>query len=245
MLLMPMEETIADIWVYLAQTPLLWLTLTVLVYQAASLVYERSGSLPLLNPVLIAVIVLVLVLAITGTPYQIYFDGAQFVHFLLGPATVALAIPLYLYSKQLRAVFIPLLGGLLAGASVSVLSVVWLGELFGLSATPLRSLLPRSVTTPIAMGIAEQTGGLPSLTAVFVILTGILGAVIGKSLLDVARIDEPSIRGVALGVAAHGIGTARAFQLNAEAGAFAGLAMGLNGAVSAVLVPLLVRLLGL
>jgi putative effector of murein hydrolase len=137
---------------------------------------------------------------------------------------------------------VPLLLALLAGAAASVLSVIWIGQLFGLSTTPLLSLLPKSVTTPIAMGISEQVGGLPSLTAVLVICTGIVGAVIGSDLLNLLRIRDQSVRGFAMGLSAHGIGTARAFQLSAEAGAFSGLAMGLNGATSAVLIPVLVSI---
>jgi predicted murein hydrolase (TIGR00659 family) len=237
-----MNETISDIWVYLARTPLLWLAATLLVYQGAQWLAARAGGNAWLNPVLLSVVALVGILFFTGTPYQVYFDGAQFVHFLLGPATVALAIPLYRYSRKLRSMLLPLLLALLSGAASSVLSVIWIGQLLGLSTTPLRSLLPKSVTTPIAMGISEQVGGLPSLTAVLVICTGIVGAVIGSDLLNLLRIRDQSVCGFAMGLSAHGIGTARAFQLSAEAGAFSGLAMGLNGATSAVLIPLLVSI---
>lgn len=233
------------IWVYLAQTPLLWLTVTLALYQIAFWIYQRARYAPFCNPVLIAVTLLVLLLRATGTDYQTYFDGAQFVHFLLGPATVALAIPLYLYAEKLRQMLIPLLIALLVGATVGVVSAAWIGELLHLPQTMLYSMLPKSVTTPIAMGISEQIGGLPSLTAVLVILTGIVGAVIAQPLLDALRIRDPSVRGFAIGLSSHGIGTARAFQMSEETGAFSGLAMGLNGAVTAVLVPLLVWLLGL
>ncbi|HEX9370716.1 MAG TPA: LrgB family protein [Roseiflexaceae bacterium] len=239
-----MDQTVSGIWVYLASTPLLWLTVTVAAFEGASRVARRVPGLPLLNPVLLTVIALVLVLLATDTPYAIYFAGAQFVHFLLGPATVALALPLYRAAPTLRRQLVPLLGGLLAGTATSVLSVVALGRLLGLDSLPLRSLTPKSVTTPIAMGIAEQIGGLPSLTAVFVILTGILGATFARELLDLARVRVPSVRGFAMGMAAHGIGTARALQLHAESGAFAGLAIGLHGALASLLIPLLARLLG-
>ncbi len=239
-----MDQTVSGIWVYLASTPLLWLTVTVAAFEGASRVARRVPGLPLLNPVLLTVIARVLVLLATDTPYAIYFAGAQFVHFLLGPATVALALPLYRAAPTLRRQLVPLLGGLLAGTATSVLSVVALGRLLGLDSLPLRSLTPKSVTTPIAMGIAEQIGGLPSLTAVFVILTGILGATFARELLDLARVRVPSVRGFAMGMAAHGIGTARALQLHAESGAFAGLAIGLHGALASLLIPLLARLLG-
>ncbi|MBI4207185.1 MAG: LrgB family protein [Betaproteobacteria bacterium] len=230
---------IADIWVYLAATPLLGLTITLLAYQAAYWIYARARFNPLLNPVALAIVVLVTALALTGTPYQTYFDGAQFVHFLLGPATVALAVPLYAQLDKLRALAMPLAGALLAGSLTAILSVLAFGWLLGASETTLLSLAPKSVTTPIAMGIAEKIGGIPSLTAVLVILTGISGAVMAKGVLDALHIKDHGVRGFAVGIAAHGIGTARAFQVSEQAGAFAGLGMGLNGLATAVLAPLL------
>lgn len=238
-------ETLTRIWVYLAQTPLLWLTVTVAVYWLADRLFQRAGRFPLLNPVLVSVAVLVAVLGATQTPYRDYFDGAQFVHFLLGPATVALAIPLRDQAHHLRRHWQPITLALLVGASTAVASTLALGWLLGLSPETLLSLLPKSVTTPIAMGISEQVGGLPSLTAVLVILTGITGAVIGIPLLILLGLrDQPVAKGFAVGVAAHGIGTARAFQHSDQAGAFAGLAMGLNGALTALLVPLIAWLAG-
>jgi predicted murein hydrolase (TIGR00659 family) len=236
-----MSDNITTIWVYLAETPLLWLAATLAIYQGAAWLYRRAGSNPLLNPVLLTIIVLVLVLLSTDTPYATYFDGAQFVHFLLGPATVALAVPLYLYAAKLRAMLVPLGIALVVGAVSGVLGTALLGQMLGLGEATIRSLIPRSVTTPIAMGIAEQIGGLPSLTAVLVILTGMIGAVTAQPLLGLLRIHDDSVRGFAIGIAAHGIGTARAFQFSAEAGAFAGLAMGLNGAMTTLLVPIMLQ----
>jgi predicted murein hydrolase (TIGR00659 family) len=240
-----METTLTNIWVYLAETPLLWLAVTLLVYQLAQVLYLRARSFPLLNPVLIAVLVIVALLIVTDTPYQTYFDGAQFVHFLLGPATVALAIPLYGSIGRLKQMLLPLTGALLVGSVTGIVSAVLIGRALGASTATLVSLAPKSVTTPIAMGVAEQVGGLPSLTAVFVILTGILGGMLGKEILDLARIRDDSIRGFAMGLASHGIGTSRALQISEEAGGFSGLAMGLNGALTALLVPLIIHLLGL
>lgn len=239
------QHSVAEIWVYLAQTPLLWLTATLAVYCLADTLYQRIGQMPLANPVLASVILLVLVLSVTGTPYERYFDGAQFIHFLLGPATVALALPLWHYADRLRRLLLPLAGALLIGSLTAVVSAITIGRAMGLSAETVRSLAPKSVTTPIAMGISEQIGGLPSLTAVLVILTGILGAVIARDLFDRLRITDQAARGLAIGVASHGIGTARALQLNSEAGAFAGLAMGLNGVLTALLTPLVAGWLGL
>jgi len=166
------------------------------------------------------------------------------VHFLLGPATVALAVPLYANFDRLKKNLVPIAGGLVAGSLAAVLSALGIGWALGASRESLLSLAPKSVTTPIAMGIAEKLGGLPSLTAVLVVATGILGAVLARSTLNLLRIEDHAVRGFAVGVAAHGIGTARAFQVSETMGAFAGLAMGLNGLLTAFLFPLLVRLWG-
>lgn len=239
-----MSPRIDALWVYLSTSPLLGLTLTLLAYQGAFWLHRRSGGHPLANPVLIAVIFLVLFLTLTETDYETYFAGAQFVHFLLGPATVALAIPLHAQFGRVRALWRPLLGGLVAGSLTATLSAVFIARLGGASLATQLSLAPKSVTTPIAMGVAEQIGGIPSLTAVLVILTGILGAVAGRYVFDAMHVRDPAVRGFATGVAAHGIGTARAFQVNEQSGAFAALAMGLNGALTAALVPLLAVWLG-
>lgn len=237
-----MTPRIADIWVYLSASPLLGLTITLLAYQGAYWLYRRTNFNPLLNPVLLAIIMLVAALKLTNTPYQTYFDGAQFVHFLLGPATVALAVPLYAQFGKLRALLLPLGGALLAGSLTAIISVLGIGWLLGAGETTLLSLAPKSVTAPIAMGISEKIGGIPSLTAVLVIMTGVSGAMMAKYVLDALRVRDHGVRGFAVGVAAHGIGTARAFQLSEEAGAFAGLGMGLNGLLTAILMPLMLAL---
>jgi predicted murein hydrolase (TIGR00659 family) len=239
-----MSGRLSDIWVYLSASPLLGLTITLLAYQGAFWIYRRVGMNPLANPVALSVAFLVLLLWATGTQYRTYFEGAQFVHFLLGPATVALAVPLYANLAALRKNLLPLGGALLAGSLTAAVSAVGTGWLLGASRATLASMAPKSVTTPIAMGIAEKLGGLPSLTAVLVVSTGILGAVLARGTLNLLGIRDHAVRGFAVGVAAHGIGTARAFQVSETMGAFAGLAMGLNGLVSAFLFPLLAVLWG-
>lgn len=233
-----MTPRLGEIWVYLAASPLLGLTLTLLAYQGAFAIYRRCGGHPLANPVLLAVSVVVGLLWLTDTPYQAYFDGAQFVHFLLGPATVALAIPLHAQLRRLRHMALPLLAALLVGSLTAAVSAVAIGAALGASRATLLSLAPKSVTTPIAMGIAERIGGLPSLTAVLVIATGIIGAIGARYIYRALKIDDPAVRGFAIGIASHGIGTARAFQVSEQAGAFAALAMGLNGLATALLLPL-------
>lgn len=237
-------DRITRVWVYLAETPLLWLALTVGVFWLAQQLYRSARGLALLNPVLVSILVLVALLMLTDTPYHDYFDGAQFIHFLLGPATVALAVPLAAQATELRRAWLPIAAALSAGSLTAIVSAMAIGWAVGLTPETLLSMLPKSVTTPIAMGVADEVGGLPSLTAVLVILTGITGAVIGIPLLRVLGLRDPLAKGFAMGVAAHGIGTARAFEHSERAGAFSGLGMGLNGALTAVLVPLLVWLLG-
>ncbi len=233
---------LAQIWVYLAQKPLTGLTLTLCAYVAGDWLYEKSGRNPLLNPVPIAILLIAGLLWTTGIPYKDYFEGAQFVHFLLGPATVALAVPLYQQLETLKSSGPALLIGILIGSGTAAGCAYGFAYLGGASIQTLLSIAPKSVTAPIAMGISEQLGGLPSLTAVFVILTGITGAVLGPLVLNLTRIRDWRARGLAMGVAAHGLGTSRAFQVNAVAGAFAGLAMGLNGLATAILIPLIFAL---
>jgi predicted murein hydrolase (TIGR00659 family) len=239
-----MSGKFSDIWVYLSASPLLWLTATLLAYQGAFWLYRKANMNPLANPVAIAVAALVALLWFTGTPYRVYFEGAQFVHFLLGTATVALAVPLYANLETLKKNLVPLGGALLAGSVTAAVSAVGIGWALGASRETLLSLAPKSATAPIAMGVAEKIGGLPSLTAVLVVTTGILGAVLARGTLNLLRIEDHAVRGFAVGVAAHGIGTARAFQVSETMGAFAGLAMGLNGLLTAFLFPLLARLWG-
>lgn len=240
-----MTPGLSDIWVYLAASPLLGLTATLLAYQFAYAVYERAKFNPLANPVAIAVALLVIILAATGTPYQTYFDGAKFVHFLLGPATVALAIPLYLQMAKLKRDWFALLAGVLLGSAAAIAVAMGVAWVLGASPATILSIAPKSVTMSIAMGIAEKIGGLPSLTAVLVMLTGILGATIAHWILDRMHVTDDSTCGFALGVTAHGIGTARAFQVSEEMGAFSGLAMGVSGLLTALLLPLVLKLISL
>ena len=236
-----MTPKISEIWVYLAASPLLWLTLTLLAYQAALWVSARVRHHPLANPMPIAVAMLVLVLWASGTPYEHYFDGAKFVHFLLGPATVALAIPLYGQWARLKRMVGPLTIALLIGSATAVLLAVSIAWALGASHATVMSLVPKSVTTPIAMAIAEKIGGLPTLAAVMVLLTGVVGAVLGPVVLRWVKITDPTAQGFAMGLAAHGIGTARAFQTHPTAGAFSALAMGMNALLTATVVPLAVQ----
>jgi predicted murein hydrolase (TIGR00659 family) len=193
------------------------------------------------NPVLIAVVLLAGLLWAAGVPYATYFEGAQFVHFMLGPATVALAAPLYANLGKIKASAIPMIGALVAGSVTAIISALGIAYALGVRGEVLLSLAPKSVTAPVALGVSEAIGGSPTLTAVLVILTGIMGAVMATPLLNLLRIKNWQARGFAVGVASHGIGTARAFQVNETAGAFAGIGMGLNAVLTAIIAPIIVR----
>jgi predicted murein hydrolase (TIGR00659 family) len=233
---------VRDIWVYLTASPLLHLTMTLAAYQFGHVIYRRMNFNPLCNPVLIAVVCLVTVFWVSGTSYDSYFAGAQFVHFLLGPATVALALPLYRHIADVRRSAMAIGVSLIAGSLTAIGSAVLIAWALGATRNTLVSLAPKSVTAPVAMGITEKLGGLPSLTAVLVIVTGILGAMLGPMVMNAIGVRDWKARGMAMGVASHGIGTARALQVNQIAGAFSGLAMGLNAVATALLLPLLWRL---
>jgi predicted murein hydrolase (TIGR00659 family) len=235
-------DELTHFWVYLSASPLLGLTLTLCAYVFAQWVYARCGLSPLANPVAISVAIISLVL-VGGMTYQRYFAGAQFVHFLLGPATVALALPLARQVPRLRRSLFPLACALLAGSVTAIVSAVVVAVLLKASPELVRTIAPKSATSPIAMAVSEHLGGIPALTAVLVICTGVFGSITARSLLNALRVESHAARGLALGVAAHGIGTARAFQVSAEMGAYAGLGMGLNGVLTALLAPWLVPLL--
>jgi predicted murein hydrolase (TIGR00659 family) len=233
---MPMTD-FAEIWVYLSREPLLWLTATLAAYAIGDACFRAANRAPLVNPVLISVVLLATLLWLTGTSYQSYFEGAQFVHFLLGPATVCLAYPLWENLPRVRKALLPVGAALVAGSLTSVVSALAIGYALGVKGEALISLSAKSTTAPVAIGIAEKIGGSPTLTAVLVIMTGIMGAAMATPLLNALGLKDWRARGFALGVAAHGLGTARAMQVNPTAGAFAGLGMGLNAVMTALIAP--------
>jgi predicted murein hydrolase (TIGR00659 family) len=236
-------QDFVQLWVYLSATPLFGLTATLSVYLLAQAVYQRLDHAAWANPVLWTVLALTALLAATGTPYPTYFSGAQFIHFLLGPAVVALGWPLWQRRAQLRQRGPALLAAALAGGAAAAGSAVAIGWALGLPGEVLRSLAPKSVTAPVAMGIAEQLGGIPALAAALAVITGLVGAISGKFLFDRLGISGMEVRGFALGTASHGIGAARAMQEHPDAGAYAGLALGLQVVLASLLMPLLAPLI--
>lgn len=239
---------ISEIWVYLSGDPLFALVLTLATYQFGYLLYVKSNRNPLLNPAAISILLITIVISQFSvnesyqTAYQQYFEGAQFVHFLLGTATVALAVPIYRGFAQMKGKMFAILIGLMCGSIASIGSAVLIAQMMGAGENIVCSMYTKSVTAPIAMGIAERIQVSPTLTAVFTVITGILGAIIAPYVLDAFKIRPWWIRGTAIGVGAHGLGITRAFSVNEQAGIFASMAMGLNGVLSAIFLPYIYQL---
>lgn len=218
--------------------PVFGVGLTLVAYVLAQRLYERF-RLILLNPVAVSILVLIALLKIGQIPYRSYAAGGDLILFLLGPAVVALGLPLYERRAEILRRKLPILVGVLAGAVASILSASGLAWLLGGSHEVVRSLAPKSVTTPIAIGIAEKIGGIAPLTAALVVLTGCLGAVCGPEFCRLIGVRSSVACGLAVGTASHGIGTARMLEIDPLAGAVSGLAIGLNGLVTAFILPLL------
>jgi putative effector of murein hydrolase len=232
-----------QLWVYLSATPLFGLSATLAVYLLAHAFYTGQGQAPWANPVLWTVVILAALLTLTDVPYPTYFSGAQFIHFLLGPAVVALGWPLWQRREELKKRWGRLLLASVTGGLAASLSAIGLGWALGLPGEVLLSLAPKLVTAPVAMGVAEKTGGIPALAAVFSVMTGLSGALAGKYLFEWLRIPGAGegwrVRGFALGASSHGIGAARAMQVHPDAGAYAGLGLGLQAVLVALWMPLL------
>jgi predicted murein hydrolase (TIGR00659 family) len=235
-------DSIVEIWVYLSGSPLIALFITLVAYQIGLWAYQKAKQNPLVNPVAIAVILVASFIELIDMPYETYFQGAQFIHFLLGSATVALAIPIYRGIDSLKNRVIPLLVALLLGGAISIATGVGISTLLGADKNIIGAFYSKSVTAPIAMGIAERIGTSPTLTAIFAVCTGILGAILAPYVLNLLRIKPWWQRGFPTGVASHGIGASRAFSINVEAGAYASLAMGLHGIAGSIAIPLIYKL---
>ncbi|MEO8523305.1 MAG: LrgB family protein [Caldimonas sp.] len=230
-----------QLWVYLSTAPLFGLTATLVTYVAAAAIYDRVDRAPWANPVLWSVIVLGGLLLATRTPYPTYFAGAQFVHVLLGPAVVALAWPLWQRRAEVRKRAVALMLAALIGGATAGGSGVLLAWLLHMPSEVVLSLASKSVTAPVAMGIAERVGGVPALAAVFAVLTGLVGALSARYVFNLMRIQSWAVRGFALGTTSHGIGVARALQVHDDAGAYAGIALGLQVLLASLLIPVLFR----
>ena len=230
-------------WTWMVGSPLFGVTLTLVAYQLARLLWERTGRHALLNPVLLAIVLAGGTLLLLGVDYGTYMEGGQYIAFLLGPATVALALPLHLESRLVRRAALPVVVGIVAGCVTSIVVAFTVTEWLSGDSELALSMAPKSATTPVSIALAESLGGIASLTAVFTILAGILGAVAGPAVLSLFRVRDLRARGLAVGAASHGIGTSRALEESSVEGAFSGLAMGLNALATATALPLLLLLL--
>ncbi|WP_067732290.1 LrgB family protein [Novosphingobium naphthalenivorans] len=223
----------------LLSTPLFWLTVTLGVFEAFDTISKRANRHPLCHPVLWSTPVLIGLLLWTGTPYAAYREATFPISFLLGPAVVGLGVPIWAERARIRRLVIPIMLSLTAGALTSIVSAVGILALFGGPRDLLASIAPRATTTPVAMAIASQLGGIPSLAAVIVLFAGVFGAMCATPLLNLLGVRDYRARGFAVGVSAHGIGSARAFQVDQSAGALASMGMALNAVMTAALLSLL------
>jgi len=228
---------ISEIWVYLSGNPLFALVLTLAAYQFAYIQYVKSNRHPIVNPVGVTVLIVAVGITLIDMPYKQYFEGAQFIHFLLGTATVALAVPIYRGCNDLKGKLFPITLALIIGSIVSVSSAVLIASALGAGDNIVGSMLAKSVTAPIAMGIAERIHVSPTLTAVFAVATGMIGSILAPYIMNALKIKPWWMRGTAIGVGAHGLGITRAFSINDEAGMYASMAMGMNGVLSAIALP--------
>jgi predicted murein hydrolase (TIGR00659 family) len=233
-------DAVEGLRAYLAASPLAWLFATVAVYLFSMWAYDKSGRRPIFHPILVAVVVLGGVLWAADIEYAVYFEGAQFIHFLLGPVTVLLAVPLLKSLHLIRRAAGPILIALVTGSLIASLPAVLLAYWLGADDGVMRSLVAKSVTTPIALGITESLGGFTPIAAVVVVFTGVLGGIIGGWVFKIGRVRDSRAMGLALGLTSHGIGVGRALQIDTTAGAFASLAMGLNGLITALWAPMLI-----
>lgn len=233
-------DTVLGLRAYLAASPLAWLFATVAAYLVARGLHRLSGYSPFVNPIVIAILILGTVLWATGVEYPAYFAGAQFLHFLLGPVTVLLAVPLYKSLDVMRRASLPIAVALPLGSLLAALPAVAIAAWLGASDGVMLALAGKSVTTPIALGVTEALGGLTAISAVVVVFTGVIGGMMGTALFRLVGVRHPAAQGFALGLAAHGIGIGRAVQINTTAAAFASVGMGLNGLITALWAPMLV-----
>lgn len=233
------------IWVYLQTQPLLWLTATLCVWELSRALDQRAGHKALSNPTVLAIVIIGALLLLTRTSYQAYFSGAEYIQFLLGPATVALAVPMYANWPVIKQNFLAISVSLTAGSMVAAGSAMLIMKALGAPRMVIISLGPKSVTTPIAMGIAQNLGGNPSLTAVLVMITAMFGILVYPFVFRLGRITDWRARGLAAGVAMHGLGTARMLTLDQTAGAFGGLAIGLNGLITSLFLPVMIAIFGI
>lgn len=223
--------------------PIILLAITFGIYYVARQIQKRTGWV-VLNPILITIVALIALLQLTGISYETYEQGGQYIDFWLKPAIVALGVPLYQNLGQIRRQLLPILMSQLVGCLVGLVSVTLIASALGASHEVIVSLAPKSVTTPIAMEVCKTSGGIPSLTAAIVVIVGLFGAVFGFKILEVWHVHNPFSQGISMGTAAHAVGTSRAMEKGEIYGAYSSLGLILNGVLTALLTPFVLKLLG-
>lgn len=230
------------LYAYVTSTPLVWIIVTISAYKIGVLVYQKSGKNAFLQPIVIAYLIMLPILLVADIPYQQYFESVSVIHFILGPATVALALPLYNNLKLIRSYFVPIVATLVLGATFTILSALGILWLFDASTSTMLSMTTKSVTAPITIITAQDIGAIPSLAMGFVVMTGLLGGLLGNVVFKLLGIQHDAAKGFALGLISHAIGIARSVEISEKAAAFAALAMGLVGVLIAVVLPIIVGL---
>ena len=223
--------------------PIILLAITFGIYYVARQIQKWTGWV-VLNPILITIAALIALLQLTGISYETYEQGGQYIEFWLKPAIVALGVPLYQNLGQIRRHLLPILMSQLVGCMVGLVSVTLIASALGASHEVIVSLAPKSVTTPIAMEVCKTSGGIPSLTAAIVVIVGLFGAVFGFKILEVWHVRNPFSQGISMGTAAHAVGTSRAMEKGETYGAYSSLGLILNGVLTALLTPFVLKLLG-
>ena len=210
----------------------------------SKLLQKKTGWV-IINPILIAIALLICFLKVSGVSYEKYQKAGELIEFWLKPAVVALGVPLYLQLRMIKKQLMPILISQLAGCLVGLVSVVIIAQAMGASPEIVISLAPKSVTTPIAMEVSTATHGIPSLTAAVVIVVGLFGAICGFKVLQVGHVGSPIAQGLSMGTASHAVGTSRAMEVSGKYGSYASLGLTLNGILTALLTPTILHLLGL
>ncbi|RBQ30172.1 LrgB family protein [Aliarcobacter vitoriensis] len=228
---------------YINSTPLIWLIVTLGAYKIGIIVYENFNKHTLLQPIIIAYMIILPIIVLFNIPFEEYFKGVEMINFFLGPATVALALPLYKNLKYIKTLFIPIVITLIVAGVASIIVAVALLYMFGADLPTILSMTTKSITAPIAIITSEQIGAIPSLAVGFVLIAGIIGALFGTLVFKIFKVKYETSKGFALGLISHGIGTARAVEIGEKAGAFAALAMGLCGVITAIFLPIIINLL--
>lgn len=223
-------------------SPLFGICLTIIAYIIGMEIYKKF-KLPIFNPILIALIIIIPILLYFKIPLNTYKKGGDLISFFLGPATVVLAVPLYKKIDLLKQHFIPILGGAIVGVLTSILSCIFIGKAFGMDLSLIKSSLSKSVTTPIAIELSKQVEGFVPVTIVMVMITGMTGAILAPFICKIFKIENKIAKGIAIGTASHAVGTSRAIEMGETEGAMSGLAIGVSGVLTVFILPLLYMLL--